>query len=255
MKNVRSSSAGKKESLYAFQEIVILGAGRFGTLAAKRLTARHPHAHIVLVDSDERRLQAASVPDSVEKIPGDALRFLENLAPLEIYGIVPAIPVHVAWRWLLGKLKTQGLAHPLPVPLELDRHVPHPMRTPTGTVYASYADFQCPDNCPEPAKLCTVTRKPRPGILHRVLRDVIVPGFQTLVLQSHQWAPGVGGYAGHQLMEVLDRIQSAPGAFIVATSCSCHAVIDALAWYGTERKAYERLFSSDAAQDSSNVSR
>lgn len=232
--------------------IVILGAGRFGRLAAKRLPVRYPQASLIIVDRDAARLENFQGTPPVEKVQQDALAFLESLEPTKDLWIVPAIPVHVAWQWILCRLRRIGSAHPLPVPVELDHHVPHPLRTPAGTLYASFADFRCPDNCPEPDKICTFTGKPRQGILHQHLARLSAPGHRIHVLRSRQMAPGVGGYTLDQMQEILRAVKAHPGAHILATSCSCHAVLDGLAWYGKGVSIQE---SGPAAMEDSRASK
>jgi len=137
----------------------------------------------------------------------------------------------VAFEWLLRLPGEEGRARRLPVPFEVDGQIPNPCRTPAGTVYASYATFLCPDFCNEPDELCTYTRKPRPGRLHETLARIAVKGCEVEVIRSVQLAPGVGGYPARSLRTVLEKIQRRGfGAFLIATSCLCHGVIDALDW-------------------------
>jgi hypothetical protein len=103
---------------------------------------------------------------------------------------------------------------------------------PSGTLYASYATFRCPDACNEPDELCTHTRQPRPGNLFEHLAGLHVTGYAVEVLRSWQLAPGVGGYQGAQLWKLLERVQQSRGRFLIATSCRCHAVIDVLSFGG-----------------------
>jgi hypothetical protein len=49
-----------------------------------------------------------------------------------------------------------------------------------------------------------------------------------VVIRIWQLAPGVGGFRGEQLHAAAGRIHARPGRWIIATSCRCHAVIDAL---------------------------
>ena len=208
----------------------ILGAGHFGALAARRISKRNEGKSILVVDEDhEKLLQLESLPVKLEE--KDALDFLlENFAnPPE--WIVPAVPVHVAFEWLVEELKRNGFkVSRIDVPREADEQVPNPYRMTESTLYASFADFVCPDNCSEPAEICTKTRQPRKGNLFEVIAKIEVSGFQPVVLRSHQLAPGVGGYTPDAMKEVYNRVVSAPGRYLVATSCRCHGVIDALEW-------------------------
>jgi hypothetical protein len=55
------------------------------------------------------------------------------------------------------------------------------------------------------------------------------------VIRSWQLAPGVGGYRVAQLRASLERIERQPTKYLIATSCRCHAVIDALIFQGGRR--------------------
>lgn len=209
----------------------ILGAGRFGRLAIQRLL-KDRQAPAVIVDADIHRLREIPEHDALIKVRGDVFVFLSNQRLNDDQWIIPAIPVHVAFGCILMELGKTGGARRLPVPSEVDAFLPHPIRTPSGTVYASHATFHCPDDCLEPEDHCTITRRPRPQKLYQILQNLSIPLFRTVVVQSRQLAAGVGGYTVAQLKEALSAIRSVPGSYLVATSCSCHAVIDALSWTG-----------------------
>ncbi|HIJ69047.1 MAG TPA: hypothetical protein HPP57_06055, partial [Deltaproteobacteria bacterium] len=113
---------------------------------------------------------------------------------------------------------------------EVDSKLPNPIRVPSGTLYASFATFLCPDYCSEPEEICTHTGKERPGNLYEVFGGVLASGFDVAVLRSWQLAPGVGGYPGRSLRQLLAGIGSKPGRYLIATSCRCHGVMDALEW-------------------------
>lgn len=215
--------------LYPPKTIWILGAGRFGRLAAERLRKRYPESELLVVDDREERLSSLEEDLGLPVHAGDALPFLGSRDVPEGVWIVPAIPVHVAFQWILLELKKRGDAAAHPVPDALDALVPNPLRR-EGTVYASYADFICPDACSEPEDICTHTGKPRRGNLFEHLGRISLPGFRMVVVRSLQLAPGVGGYPGRRLREALETIAAFPGRHIVATACRCHGVIDGLTW-------------------------
>ncbi|ROR03054.1 potassium transporter [Desulfosoma caldarium] len=220
------------ESVRGGAQLWILGAGRFGRLAMERLLKGDINQAVV-VDADRQRLMDIPEESPVIRVRGDIFVFLSNQDLVDHQWIIPAVPVHVAYGWILMELSKKGVARRLAVPTVVDAQVPHPIRTPSGTVYASHATFRCPDDCPEPEDHCTITKKPRPEKLYQTLQNLSIPTFGTVVIQSRQLAPGVGGYTGAQLKEALGAIEASPGAYCVATSCSCHAVIDALLWEGS----------------------
>ncbi len=219
------------------ESIWILGAGHFGRLAAQRLTRRFPHTDFTVVDLREDRLEKVSRELNVRCLWKDSIGHItENPLPEGLW-IVPAVPVHVAFLWLTHRLGEEGPVVRLPVPATVDEQVPNPMRVPSGTVYASYATFICPDACSEPDDICSHTRKPRLGILHEHLANISVPDFKVMVVRSHQLAPGVGGYPTQSLQNLLAGARQEPGGYIVATACRCHGVLDCLRW---ERHAVEK---------------
>ena len=212
------------------ERIWILGAGRFGRIAAERLTTRYPEAELLVVDHRVERLGELRASLGVSVRQEDAVTFICRRSLPDDQWIVPAVPLHVVQLWLVQMLHQYGQVMSLAVPEAVDGQVPNPYRVPAGTVYASYATFLCPDACSEPEKLCTHTGRPRPGNLFERLGSIEVADFHVEVIRSWQLAPGVGGYRGAQLQAALRRIRENAGRVIVATSCRCHAVIDALAF-------------------------
>jgi hypothetical protein len=212
--------------------IWILGAGHFGRIAARRLARRYPQASLLVVDSRREKLLDLAASPGLATYAEDAMEFLKRQALTADQWIIPAIPVHVALLWLLQALEPDGRGKIVPVPADADALVPNPYRVPSGTLYASYATFRCPDACNEPDELCTHTRQPRLGNLFERLAGLHVTGYAVEVLRSWQLAPGVGGYQGAQLRELLERVQRSRSRFLIATSCRCHAVIDGLSFEG-----------------------
>jgi hypothetical protein len=229
----READAGCAQSRrggFSPERIWILGAGRFGRIAAERLTTRYPEAELLVVDHRAKRLSELRDLAGVSVRREDAVTFICRRPLPDDQWIVPAVPLHVVQLWLLQMLHRDGQVMSLAVPEAADVQVPNPYRVPAGTLYTSYATFLCPDACSEPEKLCTHTGRPRPGNLFECLGGIEVPEFRVEVIRSWQLAPGVGGYRGAQLQAALRRIREYAGRVIIATSCRCHAVIDALAF-------------------------
>jgi hypothetical protein len=237
-KATRQHRQRRNHALLPPESLWILGAGHFGQLAARRLARRYPHAALVIVDHRASKLGELEGALRRASLCEDGIDFLcRQEIPVNQW-IIPAIPVHVAWLWLLRRLAASGRpVDPVPVPDTVDPVVPHPYRVPTGTLYASHAAFRCPDGCNEPEHICPVTRQPRPGELDTTLAALDIPGWRVEVIQSWQLLPGVGGYQGAQLQATLQRVQAQPGRFLIATSCRCHAVIDGLACAATDPAA------------------
>ena len=205
----------------------IAGAGVFGTKAAQTLLKGHEPDTILALDQDTSAL--APLSDlKVRTITAEATDFLvKHLhTPDSPKWIIPCVPYHLAWEWLLKRLGPR--AEPVSVPETFSLGWPHPWPTQKGGYTVSYADFICPPDCPEPKDICTHTGRPRPGLLYQELENMKIPGYRTLVLQSRQLAPGLGGYRSGALLDLEQQILLLKGNLLLATACKCHGVINAL---------------------------
>ncbi|MHC1729988.1 MAG: hypothetical protein AB9866_28985 [Syntrophobacteraceae bacterium] len=212
------------------REIRILGAGRFGRIAAERLKRRFPDAAFLIADSDSEKVLRISEEFNMRGEVVESVRSLTRDRVSEDVWLIPAVPVHMGFEWLLHELNRTVKAKKTPAPEGVELQLPNPLRSPAGTLYASFATFICPDHCSEPAEICTHTGSARPGNLYEVFGSVLVPEYTVVVLRSWQLAPGVGGYPARSLNELLSGIRAKPGKYLVATSCRCHGVMDALEW-------------------------
>lgn len=212
------------------KEIWIIGTGRFGLLAAERLAEIHAGHHLVLVDPDRENLLRGDGPNrTLERM--DGVSFLDQRlhsakAP---DWIIPALPIHLAAQWCLVRQDLKGLRR-IEVPSEIDLLVPNPARDPAGNIYASHADFLCPDDCDEPADICTVTQKRRNTDMFDLLGKIRIAKFQPLVVRSYQLGPGIGGYRPRQLFNLLKRVEKIEEDFLLSTACRCHGVMTGLGY-------------------------
>ncbi len=207
---------------------LIIGCGRFGSQAAIKLLGRHPRAEIRIVDRNRNSLKKISNL-SVTAIVSDGNDYLSQFilegGPADY--IVPAVPYHLAFEFILSQLKLLGVKRVEVPPL---RGLPNSMPGKTGDLYVSHADFLCPDNCPEPSHFCTVTGEKRPTPLFEILRDLRGP-FESKVIRSLQLGEGVGGFRPKVLMNLIETIKKRRGSnrpFLISTACRCHGVISAL---------------------------
>lgn len=207
----------------------IFGYGRFGRIAFSRLAAGYPRASFTVVDS------RAAALDEILKLPvravqADAAGFLAgSLTPENAPDfIIPAVPVHLAYEWLKKKDPISGAIR-IPVPDRAALRLPNAFPAETGRLYASYATFVCPDDCPEPPDICTVTGEDRPGALYRDFQQLEIEGFISLCVRSRQLAPGVGGYGPEALWRALETVKRAGAEkdYLISTACLCHGVMDA----------------------------
>jgi len=205
--------------------IWVIGVGQFGYHAVKSLSKRHKNWHFVLVDPvEENLLKARGVNRTIEK--ADGVAFLnEHLRTGNLPSwIIPALPVHLAAQWCHVRMGLDKLSR-VEIPLEIDLILPNPMRGIDGDLYVSNADFICPGNCNEPDDFCTVTKKPRKQDMYVTLGNVELKPFKSIVVQSRQLGPGVGGYKPAQLFSLLEKIDRINGKFLLSTACRCHGVM------------------------------
>ena len=221
--------SGLSRNSFPEGSVIIIGAGHFGQRAVGVLGARG-NKRLWVFEKDERALHGISAP-GVERILADGVPFLKEhadlLPPSTI--IVPALPVHLAFEWLRKTLKKDHFCRRVKVPAQIRSLLPHTWEGGEGSLLVSYADFRCPDNCPEPADHCTVTGKKRGKPMYQLLGDTALPGFRVHVIRSRQLAPGVGGYSVGELKGLLGRVESGGDSkWLVGTACKCHGVVSAL---------------------------
>ena len=209
----------------------IIGGGKFGLRAAKALRKADSSNHLTIVENQKtvcRQLGRLGF----EAVCMDGIQYLErNLASAPYPDwIVPAIPLHVAYEWIRTKLSKTHNLQKIALPNDLVTELPHPIDAETGRVYISIADFTCPEDCPEPDEICAITGKPRLMVVHEFLKSIQRKDLKTVVIRSHQLAPGVGGYTPGALNNALNEIKAAQLPVLLCTACSCHGIMDAFAY-------------------------
>jgi len=208
------------------KKIWIIGVGQFGKHAVRSLSKQHKDWHFVLVDPVEVNLIKAQTDRCIfDKADGVDFLF-QHLLDHESgpTWIIPALPIHLAAEWCLMRIGPDLLA-PVDLPSEIEPLLPNSMHGSDGNIYVSHANFKCPEDCPEPRDLCTVTREKKKPDMFKVLAEVNFPPFQPIVIRSHQLAPGVGGYRPDQLFSLLDQVQKTKGDVLLSTACRCHGVV------------------------------
>ena len=227
MPNQKASSADRRQTIW------VLGGGRFGQLAARRLRPLQPAAVIYVVEKRPQALSDIHEIAGIEVISADAVEFIfHRLATMDVADwIVPAVPVHVEYQWVLRSLSRTGTIIPLNLYERLRSQLFNPMQGTGVAIYTSIADFRCPDDCAEPADRCTITGKSRPAVMFRHLQNLHVPGMAIRVIRSHQLAPGVGGYPVSALSETLVWAKAQNAPMLLATACQCHGVLHAFQFH------------------------
>ncbi|RPH52521.1 MAG: potassium transporter [Desulfobacteraceae bacterium] len=208
------------------ETIWIAGMGRFGLRALRQLSEQQKERKFVLIDQVREKLEPGKGANCTLE-QADGVDFLEhNLRPGdEPDWIIPALPLHLAAEWCLRRLGPKRFRREPSLPPDMDLLLPNPMRGSSGDIYVSHASFRCPDNCCEPADICTVTRIPRKQNMFDLLEQLCVPSFESLMIRSHQLAAGVGGYRGKQLFLLLRQAETAKGDLLISTACRCHGVM------------------------------
>ena len=143
--------------------------------------------------------------------------------------VVPAVPLHLALEWLKAYGAMELLIRTREVPAEIRTLMPFAWEGKNSALLVSYADFRCPEDCPEPEGYCTITRKDRGIPLHRLLGNLQVTGYRVHALESRQLAPGVGGYRVEDLRQLYDRVRrGGKRRWLIGTACKCHGVVTAV---------------------------
>jgi hypothetical protein len=199
-------------------------------LACQRLRQREPGAGICLVDHDPAKFGLIPEHAAAWTVPATAAVFLtealESQTPPD--WIIPAIPRHVGFEWLVEQLPGSGVWRVIPVPAEVGQGLPYVYQGAGGELYLSLSTERCPDECPEPAGQCYLSGAKRAYNLYDYLENIILPDYTSLVIRSRQLAPGVGGYTPAALRQLQVQVSSLGGKILISTACRCHGVTHGL---------------------------
>lgn len=210
----------------------IVGFGKFGRLALVQGARRWGKTRVWIVDSRPEALirQESGFPAGIGVL-ADGPQFLTRFQKWirDDDWIIPALPVHLAWKWLELNLKTRKDRLPLLPPEDFGSGLPF-RQAGNECLYLSYADFLCPEKCPAPAHHCYKTKKKRDLPLWRFIAEQQGLKGSLGVIESRQIAPGVGGYAFGELRKVRDLARKSAPPFFMATACRCHGVIQGVTW-------------------------
>jgi len=209
---------------------LIIGCGHFGTRAAKILLQKDPHSKIIVVDKSKKALQKVfRLP--IETIISDGIFYLSQflLEGRKTNYIIPAVPLHLAFEFILSQLKLLGANKKRIPPIS---GLPNPVSGKTGDLYTSIANFLCSEDCPEPAQYCTITKKRRSKPLYQILND-LEGAFESRVIRSQQLRPGIGGFRPKALLDLLEGIKrkkNSGQSILISTASRCHGVTSALSF-------------------------
>ncbi len=212
------------------KQVFVVGFGKFGKQAVERLSVRWGKVRLWIVD------HSPEVLGQKEFLPGigvlaDGPQFLmqhQDLIRDEDW-IIPALPVHLAWKWLDLNLRTLHRTMSIPPPKAFGSGLPYRQFFNRG-LFLSYASFLCPDNCPAPIGHCYKSKEKRPVPLWQFITDRGDPPKRFGIIESRQLAPGVGGYPFRELRRVRTQAIASSPPFFVSTACRCHGVVHGLTW-------------------------
>jgi len=209
---------------------LIIGCGRFGSRAANKLLQKDFHSKIVVVDKNKKALQKVSrLP--IETVISDGIFYLSQFLSegRKADYIIPAVPLHFAFEFILFQLKPLGGKRRKVPTLS---GLPNFMMGKTGDLYTSLANFLCSEDCPEPIRYCTATGKRREEPLYQILKD-LKESFDSRVIRSQQLAPGVGGFQPKAMINLLENIKKKKNSgriILISTASRCHGVTSALSF-------------------------
>jgi hypothetical protein len=207
---------------------IIIGCGHFGSRAVEKLHRKDSHSKIIVVDKNKEAIKKIShLP--VETVICDGLLYFNRFFSegRSASYIVPAVPFHLAFEFILSQLKLLG-AKRKKVPLLSG--VPNPMVGKKGDLYTSLANFLCPEDCPEPARYCSITKERRKKPLYKILMD-LKGAFESKVIRSHQLGPGMGGFRYRDLVDLLrdlGEMKTPKRLILISTASRCHGVTSAI---------------------------
>ncbi|HMK64630.1 MAG TPA: hypothetical protein VK564_02475 [Thermodesulfobacteriota bacterium] len=210
--------------------IFIAGFGKVGREILPWIKRRWSREQIWIIDHDPGTLSLESTLHGLAVLddgPRFLTRYQQSISDKD--WVIPALPIHLAWDWLALNLKTVYKTRSIPPEVLLGESLPYQHLT-GHTLFASYADFVCPDGCPAPLGHCFKTRQKRPLPLWKFLEKQNPPKGTLHVIESRQMAPGMGGYRFGELRKALKQALENDPPFFLATACRCHGVINGLTW-------------------------
>jgi len=207
---------------------LIIGCGHFGSRAAKKLFQKDPRSKIIIIDKNKKALQKVShLPIQTAVCDGTLYlsQFFSESRKADY--IIPAVPLHLAFEFILFQLKPLGGKRRKVPPIP---GLPNSMMGKTGDLYTSLANFLCSEDCSEPARYCTATGKRREKPLYQILKDIEGP-FESKAIRSLQLGPGIGGFQPKALLDLLEDIKkkmNSNRSVLISTASRCHGVTSAL---------------------------
>jgi len=204
--------------------VAVLGAGRAGRRAVALLTGLG-FSRLTVIDPDPEAL--ARLPQAVKAVAQDGVQWLARAeldsAGLKSAWVIPALPVHLAYEWLLARMGSRAARAAVPGRVSAGL----PGLAPAGREgrVISWSQDLCPADCDERGICPKLGRRLDP--LYGLLRQR-AQSLPLAVVRSHPLGPGLGGFPTAVLLRLERRIEALEGVVAVATACRCFGVIHAL---------------------------
>lgn len=227
-----------------YRTVLILGGGKYGTIALKRLKGRSERIVVVDIDPDcqagrytERTISGNEKPGKgLSLVLSDGASFLSRMIDL---GDVPdfvvlTVPKNVMAALFISWTESLGME----VAFEPDwmlkvaegfpeKYVVAKDRT-FGVLVASYArDHVCLDGCMQP-EVCPVTGERREKTMIE-LAISSVDGDFVRIFESRLLESDVGGVEGKAVLEAYSEFKSCAHKgmrLAIGTACRCHAIVN-----------------------------
>lgn len=212
--------------LYSAEPIWIVGYGKFGKRAVDRIIKdKHPPPPVTVIDIEKKD----DIHEEIKYVQADGVKwFVDNFQKIgRKTRIIPALPVHFAAQFIKRILDLESnVVNEIEIPEKILSFLPNPYRISNDTYVFSHADFLCPPDCIEPDDFCTSTGKPRPTPLYELMASIAMDDVAVITIKSHQFAPGVGGFYGHELLSILSKVRrKKDNSILLCTACKCHGIV------------------------------
>ncbi len=249
-------------------EVIIAGGGKFGLKAIDFI--KKNKFKTVLIDSNPNCFAAEFASKKFDNLEDfnlnlkdlkdgeifflntDILIVLDLIEELDPKYIIPVVPIHLMASFITSFLFKFSISLTPNSKLteefleNVDPEILINQITKEGVAYLSYAkiDEICPDNCSGPISYCPNFKREKPQTITQYLKSYY--GTSNLVRikkeeiyeisiinESYQLMPGLGGLKGNDIQSILKFLQDNMDILshqkfdmIIATTCNCHGVVN-----------------------------
>ncbi len=204
----------------------ILGCGKFGRTAIKKIKDKFPFiSEILVVDSN----LSTTIIDGIKVQHHDAVEWLHFKMNQNnrVDWIIPTVPTHIGAEFIYRKTPQNYLIEFKQVPNWAKNKFPNMFTIQEGRICISYANWICHSECSESSNICSMTGRFRKTPMFDFLKEFSSEELEVIVVKSIQLFAGLGGYSPRDLDYAFKMfIKSGMKNIMIATACKCHAIID-----------------------------